>query len=134
MANTGKRRRGAAAALAAAGFGLLAVAAYPGASLAQGKSGDKGSNMQSTKTPGQTCDQFKKDSDAYKSCVENAAKMYKKDGGHMGGNMGQGQGMQGQGMGQGMDHGKGMGQGQGMGSGDGMDHGKGMGKGKGHGY
>ena len=106
---------------------MLAVAGFAGDSWAKGKPEDQGPNAESTKIPGQNCEQFKKDSDAYKSCVEAAAKTYKKDGDSTG---------------QGMEHGKGKDKGQGtesdhgMGKGmemdDGMDHGKGMGKG--HGY
>ena len=120
---------------------LLAVAGFAGDSWSKGKPEDQGPNAESTKIPGQNCEQFKKDSDAYKSCVGAAAKTYKPEGGEMGTGMGKGQGMEhGQGMdkGQGMesDHGMGkgmemddgMGKGKGMNMDDGMGHGKGMGQ------
>ena len=110
---------------------LLAVTGFAGDSWAKGKPEDQGPNAASMKTPGQNCEQFKKDSDAYKSCVEAAAKTYKPEGGEMGTGMGKGQGMEhgkGMGNGQGMESDHGMGKGKGMNMDDGMGHGKGMGQ------
>ncbi len=75
----GKFAKTAAAIVAVAGFAFLTVSGYPTAALAKGHKGENTPSAESGKKPGETCEQYKKDSDDFKKCVEAQAKEYKKD-------------------------------------------------------
>ena len=64
---------------AAALFGTAVLTAAPEFAFAKGHKGDHSPNAEFNKKPGQSCDQFKKDSDEYKDCVKAQAQSDKHD-------------------------------------------------------
>lgn len=75
-ARLGRIGRLAIVSLGAAVIGFSALSGP--ATFAKNEKSDQTPSAESTKKPGQSCDQFKKDSADYKKCVEAQAKEYKK--------------------------------------------------------
>lgn len=65
--------------ISAAVIGFTALAGYGTAASAKDDKSDQTPSADSTKKPGQTCEQFKKDFADYKKCVEGQAKEEEKD-------------------------------------------------------
>lgn len=70
---------GAATLIVATGIAFVGLSADPAVVFAKGTKNDHSPNVESTKKPGQDCEQLKKDLDEYKECVKARAQENKHD-------------------------------------------------------